>query len=63
MLLNPELEDRFGARVDLAVAQIGAMQGGEPEKFRESLRELVADAYAAGAVQMVTLDAQTRQSF
>lgn len=59
-----ELEDVFGARVDGAVDKVGGLLPVEwSMELRQVMRNLVHDAYAAGAAQVQTADAELRRSF
>ena len=64
MPLTPELEDYFGPRIDTAVDKVSGLLPLEWSlDMRSLVRNLVADAYAAGASQSRLADAEARRSF
>ena len=59
-----ELETVFGARVDGAVDKVGGLLPVEwSTELRRTMRVLIEDAYAAGAAQVQSADAELRRSF
>lgn len=59
-----ELEEIFGARVDLAIDKVGGLLPVEWSlELRRTMRTLLEDAYAAGAAQSHTADTEFRRSF
>ncbi len=62
--MTPELEDTLGPRIDTAVDKVGDLLPEEWSlELRSVMRELVADAHAAGAAQSLRMDADLRRSF
>lgn len=59
-----DLEAAFGARVDGAVDKVGGLLPVEwSVELRHTMRGLIEDAYAAGAAQVQTADAELRRAF
>jgi hypothetical protein len=64
MPFSPELEDAFGPRVDKAVDKVGGLLPVEwSTELRSVMRDLVADAYVAGAGHLRAIDVETRRAF
>jgi len=59
-----ELEAIFGASIDGAVDKVGGLLPVEwSVELRQTMRNLVEDAYAVGAAQVQMADAELRRSF
>lgn len=64
MHLAPELESAFGPRVDSAVDKVSGLLPVEwSTELRAAVRDLIIDAYDAGAAQSRLVDVETRRGF
>jgi len=62
--MTPELEDTLGPRIDKAVDKVGGLLPVEwSQELRAAMREIVADAHAAGAAQGRCVEADLRSIF